>query len=51
MWIEHRKWLIANKIDFSDFPEEELFQDLNKQFKFQKKAKEMKILNAINYAS
>jgi len=43
-WIVERKWLKANNVDFSDYPEEIKFQDYCKRFTFKQRAKVIEII-------
>ena len=47
----HRIWLIRNKIDFTNFPEELQFQDLNEMFDIEFQALKVKFTKALFYAT
>jgi len=45
-WRDDRRWLRANKVDVSEYPEEKKFQEYCKKFSFKKRAKAIEIISA-----
>lgn len=49
-WKVHRTWLISNKVEIINFPEEVLYKRFYKKFKFKEEIKKMRLRQALAFA-
>lgn len=47
-WVEERKWLAANKVNFNNFEEEQRFQEVVKKYNLFERAKAKHLSSVIN---